>query len=81
MSRRNRPSFDAEDLDAGFLTVDELATLTRSSPVTVYRNFEKGLIPGTKLGGRIIFSRKKIAAWLTDHSSGPEPATHLDEEA
>jgi excisionase family DNA binding protein len=72
MSHRDRPSFDAEDLDAGFFTVAELAALTRSSTVTIYRQFEKGLIPGTKLGGRIIFSRKKIAAWLTAHSSGPE---------
>ena len=81
MSRHDRPFFDAEDLEAGFFTVAELAALTRSSPVTIYRQFEKGLIPGAKLGGRIIFSKRQIAAWLSARSSGPAPVKHEDEGA
>lgn len=76
MPRHDRLYFDAEDLEAGFFTVAELAALTRSSPVTIYRQFEKGLIPGAKLGGRIIFSKKQIAAWLSDRSSGPALVSH-----
>ena len=81
MPRHDRPYFDAEDLEAGFFTVAELAALTRSSPITVYRHFEKGLIPGTKLGGRIIFSKRQIAAWLSAQSSGPAPMKHEGEGA
>lgn len=67
-------SFDPDDLSEGFYTVAELAELLRSSPVTIYRQYERKLLPGTKLCGRIIFSRKMIAAWLSAHSSGPAPA-------
>ena len=81
MPRHDRPYFDAEDLEAGFFTVAELATLTRSSPVTIYRQFEKGLIPGTKLGGRIIFSKRQIVAWLSARSSGPTPMKREGEGA
>ena len=81
MARSDRPSFDSEDLEAGFFTVAELAALTRSSPVTIYRQFEKGIIPGAKLGGRIIFSKRQIAAWLSARSSGPAPAKHEGEGA
>jgi len=81
MPRHDRPYLDAEDLETGFFTVAELATLTRSSPVTIYRQFEKGLIPGTKLGGRIIFSKRQIAAWLSARSSGPAPMKREGEGA
>ncbi len=81
MSRHDKPFFEPEDLEAGFFTVAELATLTRSSPVTIYRQFEKGLIPGAKLGGRIIFSKRQIAAWLSARSSGPAPMKHEGEKA
>jgi len=79
MPRHERLHFEPEDLEAGFYIVHELAALTRSSPETVYRNFEKGLIPGIKLGGRIIFSKRQIAAWLSAQSSGPAPMKHEGE--
>ncbi len=81
MPRYERPSLNPEDLEAGFFTVAELASLTRSSPVTIYRQFEKGLIPGAKLGGRIIFSKRQIAAWLSACSSGPAPVKQEGEGA
>lgn len=79
MSRPDRLSFDAEDLEAGFYTAPELSTLTRKGLGSIYRDFEKGLIPGIKLGGRIIFSKRHIAAWLSARSSGPAPVKHEGE--
>ena len=58
-----------KDLDAGFLTVRELATLLRISTITVYRRYETGKMPGgQKCGGRVIFSKRAIATWIASNS-------------
>jgi excisionase family DNA binding protein len=56
------------DLTEGFYSVRELADLLRISTTTVYRKYEQGILPGTPVGGRVVFSKKAIAEWLTANS-------------
>ncbi len=74
-----RNHFAVDDLAAGFYTVPELAELLRISTITVYRMHERGVLPGTTLGGRVIFSKKAVADWLAANSKAGQSATAGDE--
>ena len=51
-----------------FLTVGELAELTRTSPKTVYDWRLKGTGPvGTRVGRSVLFRTSDVEAWLSIH--------------
>lgn len=65
---KKRPSqgpITIEDLEDGSWSVAELAKLLSEAPITVYRHFESGILPGIKLGGRIRFPKRLIAKFLS----------------
>ncbi|MBY3099109.1 helix-turn-helix domain-containing protein [Rhizobium laguerreae] len=48
-----------------FMTIAELAKMTRSSVPTVYANIKRGAGPKiTKIGGKTLFERRDIEAWI-----------------
>lgn len=55
-----------EDLEDGSWTVQELAALFSEAPITIYRHFESGDLPGIKLGGRIRFPKRLVARWASE---------------
>lgn len=50
-----------------YLTTEELAALTRSTPATVryWRHMGKGP-RGIKRGKRVLYAERDVAAWLAD---------------
>jgi excisionase family DNA binding protein len=46
------------------LTAKELADLLNVSPVTVFKQAKKGLIPSFRIGTCVRFEPKKTAEWL-----------------
>ncbi|MGH3040381.1 MAG: helix-turn-helix domain-containing protein [Gaiellaceae bacterium] len=54
------------------LTAVELSEVLRLKPGTVLDKFERGELPGFKLGGAVRFRWSEIEAWL--EQSGPELA-------
>ena len=51
-----------------FLTVTELAQLTRTSKKSVYDWRLKGTGPmGTRVGRSVLFRASAVEAWLTEH--------------
>jgi excisionase family DNA binding protein len=67
-------NFSVADLAEGFYTVRELAELLRISTTTVYRKYEQGILPGTPVGGRVVFNKKAIAEWLAANSQQNQAA-------
>lgn len=60
--RTDRPR--ADDLPE-IITVDEAATLLRVNPKTVRELFHAGVIPGRKLGPKLIrFHRDELLQWV-----------------
>jgi excisionase family DNA binding protein len=47
------------------LTAKELADLLNVSPVTVFKQAKKGLIPSFRIGTCVRFEPKKTAEWLS----------------
>jgi excisionase family DNA binding protein len=47
------------------LTAKELAGLLNVSPVTVFKQAKKGLIPSFRIGTCVRFEPKKTAEWLS----------------
>jgi excisionase family DNA binding protein len=55
------------------LTVDEVASLLRTSKKAVYVMAERGRLPGvTRIGRRILFRTADLLQWL-GHKSAPSP--------
>jgi excisionase family DNA binding protein len=56
-----------------FLTVDEVASLLRTSKKAIYVMAERGRLPGiTRIGRRILFRTADLLEWL-GHKSAPSP--------
>jgi excisionase family DNA binding protein len=64
---KNSLSITIEDLEDGSWSVAELAKLLGAAPITIYRHFESGKLPGIKLGGRIRFPKRLIAKCLSEN--------------
>lgn len=57
------------------LTVDETATLLRTSRKAIYAMAERGQLPGvTRVGRRVLLRSDVLLRWL-DQKSAPSPAT------
>jgi len=55
------------------LTVDEVATLLRTTRKAVYAMMERGLLPGvTRIGRRVLFRTDDLLDWLLQKSA-PSP--------
>jgi excisionase family DNA binding protein len=52
-----------------FLTGKEVAALIRESLSSVYKMVEGGRIPAYKIGGRLIFDRTEILAWIRSRAT------------
>ena len=56
-----------------FLTVDEVASLLRTSRKAIYAMVERGQVPGViRVGRRLLFRRDVLVDWL-DQKSAPSP--------
>lgn len=53
------------------LTLSEAADLLRISKSTLYKMSSAKAVPRVKLGGRLLFERAALAAWVAKHA---EPA-------
>lgn len=54
---------------------DEAAEFCNVSTATIWRKKLKGEIPYTQLGGRVVFLRSQLIAWLTSKSTNPKVHT------
>ncbi len=48
------------------LTVNDLASILKAKPSTIYSWAEQGLIPCFKLNGLLRFSEEAVMAWVVD---------------
>ena len=55
------------------LTVPEVAALRRCGISTVYHDVEAKRLKAYKLGGRLIFSRAEVMAWIRAHATTFSP--------
>lgn len=55
------------------LTVPEVAALRRCSVSTIYKDVESKRIKAYKLGGRLIFNRDEVMAWIRAHATTVTP--------
>ena len=46
------------------LNADELAAVLNVSPITIYKQAKKGLIPSFRIGSAVRFSPREVADWL-----------------
>jgi len=64
------------------LTARDLADILSLSTGTVLDRFERGDLPGFRLGGRVgcpvRFRWSEVEAWLEDGRSGPAPSARLE---
>jgi excisionase family DNA binding protein len=63
----DEPKRKIDGLD--FLTVTETQELLRRSKSSVYKMVEAHQLPAIKLGGRLIFDRAEVLAWVRKHST------------
>ena len=55
------------------LTIDDVATLLRTTRKAIYAMVERGLLPGiTRVGRRVLVRRDDLLEWLS-HKSAPSP--------
>lgn len=60
-----RPSNEAREEEArDIMTVEETADYLRLSPCQIYALVRKKLIPATRIGKKIVTSRKVLDEWL-----------------
>ena len=64
MGNITRDTFDLE-----FLTVPEVAALIRCSVSTVYKMVETHRLNANRAGGRLIFDRVEVLAWVRSHAT------------
>jgi putative molybdopterin biosynthesis protein len=57
-----------------FLTVDEVADMTRLARATVYKLAASGEIPSQKMRRRLLFPAREIEAWIANEGK-PLPPT------
>lgn len=50
------------------LTVKEAAEAVRLKPSTIYTYAEKGILPFSKLGSRLLFQKSKLEEWIQENS-------------
>ena len=55
------------DLEGGFLSVDEVASLLGLSKSTIYRYTSKKQIPHIKLFNRVLFQPAELTRWVNEH--------------
>lgn len=56
------------------LTARQLADLLGFQPGTILDWFERGELPGFRIGGRLRFRASEVEAWLEQRREGPEVA-------
>ncbi len=56
---------------AAWLTVDEAAAYTRIPKQTLYKRTAARAIPHCKPGGKLLFKRDDLDAWLEQYREGP----------
>jgi excisionase family DNA binding protein len=52
-----------------FLTVPEVAALRRCGISTVYHDVEAKRLKAYKIGGRLVFNRAEVIAWIQAHAT------------
>ncbi|WP_421620651.1 substrate-binding domain-containing protein [Alkalilimnicola ehrlichii] len=58
-----------------YLTTDEVAAYLRLKPRKVYDLVRQGLIPSTKVTGKLLFPREVIDLWIMNHLEGDQRST------
>ena len=53
------------------LTISEAARLTRLSVSTLYSYACARRVPSVKLGGKLLFKRSRLIAWVDEHAREP----------
>ncbi len=64
-----------------WLTVEEAAEYLRWSKHRVYKNVGRDGIPHRKHGGRLLFHRQELDAWLEGYREGRRPLPRLPSRA
>lgn len=72
---RRRDALRSQDSDLPrLLTVDEVASLLRTTKKAVYTMVERRQLPGLlRLGRRVLFSQAALVTWLTEKGGTPSP--------
>ena len=60
---------DSASVEHECMTASELASWLRVNRKTVYEYAARNVIPGRRLGRRLVFSRPAVAAWLARSST------------
>jgi excisionase family DNA binding protein len=55
--------------DLEFLTVPEVAAMLRCSVSTIYKMVENHRLNANRAGGRLIFDRVEVLAWVRSHAT------------
>lgn len=53
------------------LTVNDVASILKARPSTIYSWAEQGIIPCFKLNGLLRFSEEEVMAWIVDCQKKP----------
>lgn len=70
------------DPDPDIITADDVAGMLGINRKTVYDGAARGEIPSRRVGGRVLFSRRAVQAWIhheratgvtLDNSGSPRP--------
>ena len=64
---------DALISDDDLMTAAEVAKMLKRDRRTIYRDVREGIIPFMRVGGRLLFSRTDLSAWLRSHRHTPTP--------
>ncbi len=67
---------DDNDGPHRYLTTREVAAYLRMKERKVYDLVRQGLIPSTKITGKLLFPRDSIDLWVMNHLEGDEPPQH-----
>jgi excisionase family DNA binding protein len=64
MTKRFEPIDHNRDIPSPVMTVDEVATLLRCAPSTIYRMLKRKELPCWRMGSDWRFDQRKIEEWM-----------------
>lgn len=68
--KENEELIRKDESNTLFLNVEETAEFIRCSKATVYNMVKGGTMPFMRLGGRVVFFKPDIIAWMKEHAEG-----------
>ncbi len=66
-SRLNERKRRVEQMDNGFLTINDVADKLRVSPSWIYKKCKAGIMPHVRIGGMLRFVERDVDTWVAAH--------------